>query len=228
MATELIVVLDVDQRERAVEIVEACAGCNWYKVGAQLFTRCGPSVVGELQALGKNVFLDLKFHDIPNTVAHAAKAAADLGAGLCTLHATGGRNMIAAAREAVEGSATRLLAVTVLTSFSDEMLRNEIGIDETAAQAVPRLARMAVEAGAHGVVCSPREIRAVRDAIGADPLVVTPGVRPAWASRDDQQRVMSPGEAAAAGADMIVVGRPILKHPEPAEAVRRIREELET
>lgn len=226
MSTELIVVLDVDTRAEALDTVGACGDCGWFKVGAQLFTRCGPGIVLELLELGKSVFLDLKYHDIPNTVAKAAQAAADLGAGLFTLHASGGRKMIEAAREAVEGSATRILAVTVLTSLSDEMLRDEVGLPETAAEAVARLARLAVGSGAHGVVSSPREIALIRDAVGPEPLVVTPGIRPVWASTDDQARVMTPREAAEAGADFIVVGRPILRHENPAEAVRLILEEL--
>jgi len=226
MATELITVLDVDTRGEALHIVDACAGCDWFKVGFQLFTRQGPPIVRAIQDEGRQVFLDLKLHDIPNTVAKAARSIAELGAGLTTLHAAGGRSMIAAAREAVEGSGTRLLAVTVLTSLSDAMLRDEVGLPETAAEAVPRLARMAVEAGAHGIVCSPLEIAAVRRAVGPDALIVTPGVRPAWSSKDDQVRVMTPAEAARAGASMVVVGRPILKHADPAEAVRLVQEEL--
>jgi len=224
--TDLIVVLDVSTQEEALATVDRCTGCDWFKVGFQLFTRQGPPVVRALQERGRQVMLDLKFHDIPNTVAEGAAAAADLGAGLCTLHAAGGRNMIAAARKAVEGSQTRLLAVTILTSLSDAMLREEIGIPENAADAVPRLAKMAVESGAHGIVCSPLEIEAVRAAVGPEALIVTPGVRPAWASADDQQRIMTPRQAAVAGASMVVVGRPILKHENPAEAVRLIREEL--
>lgn len=135
--------------------------------------------------------------------------------------------MIAAAREAVEATQTRILAVTVLTSLTDGMLQQEIGLPETAAQAVPRLARMAVDAGAHGIVCSPREIALVREAVGQGPLIVTPGIRPRWASKDDQARVMTPREAMEAGADMIVVVRPILKHENPPEAVRLIQEELQ-
>lgn len=224
--SELIVVLDMDTADEARATIAACGSCQWFKIGSQLFTRCGPDLVREVIAGGKSVFLDLKFHDIPNTVAHGAKAAADLGAGLFTLHASGGRKMIAAARKAVEGSPTRILAVTVLTSLSDQELRGEIGLHETSAEAVPRLAKQAIEAGAHGIVCSPLEIALVREAVGPGPLIVTPGIRPAWASQDDQSRVLTPREAAAAGANMIVVGRPILKHPNPAEAVRLIKEEL--
>lgn len=224
--TELITVLDVDTREEALGIVSACGTCAWFKIGSQLFTRCGPAIVAEVLALGKQVMLDLKFHDIPNTVAHSASAAAALEVGLFTLHASGGRNMIAAARKAVEGTDTRILAVTVLTSFSDAQLREEVGFHETAAEAVPRLAKQAVESGAHGIVCSPQEIELVRAAVGPEPIVVTPGIRPAWSTKDDQERIMTPGDAARAGASMIVVGRPILNHANPAEAVRLIHEEL--
>ncbi|MBN2308971.1 MAG: orotidine-5'-phosphate decarboxylase [Candidatus Hydrogenedentes bacterium] len=224
--TQLIAVLDVDTREEALAIVEAAEGCRWFKIGSQLFTRCGPEIVRDVLALGKKVFLDLKFHDIPNTVGHAARAAADLGVDLFTLHAAGGRKMIAAAHEAVKGTKTRILAVTVLTSLSDKMLRSEVGLYETAADAVARYAILAVDTGAHGVVCSPQEIGIVRNVVGDEPLIVTPGVRPAWASTDDQARVMTPGQAAEAGADFIVVGRPIVKHDNPAEAVRLILEEL--
>lgn len=227
MSTELIVVLDVDTREEALRIVQACGACRWYKIGSQLFTRCGPAIVREIRDLGKDVFLDLKYHDIPNTVMHAARAGADLGAALFTLHACGGRKMIAAARQAVENTGTRILAVTILTSLNDTMLRDEIGIQEPAENAVPRLARMAVESGAHGIVCSPLEIAQVRAAVGNGPLIVTPGIRPDWGlSKDDQSRVLTPRQAAQAGASMVVVGRPILQHENPAEAVRLIMEEL--
>jgi orotidine-5'-phosphate decarboxylase len=224
--TELIVVLDVDTRDEAMGIVDACVGCDWFKVGSQLFTRCGPDLVRALVAANKKVMLDLKFYDIPNTVQHGAAAAADLGVSLCTLHASGGRAMIGAARQAVEGSETRLLAVTVLTSFSETAWRDEVGVPESPETSVRRLAVQSVDAGAHGIVCSPLEIGVVREAVGDEALVVTPGIRPAWASRDDQQRIMTPGNAKQAGASYIVVGRPILTHADPAEAVRLIQEEL--
>lgn len=223
---ELIAVLDLDSQSEALATVQSCGRCQWFKIGAQLFTRSGPAVVRAVQDLGKSVFLDLKYHDIPNTVRHAAAAAADMEVGLFTLHALGGRAMIQAAREAVENSGARILAVTVLTSHTDAALREELGIPETSTEAVPRLARMAVEAGAHGIVCSPREVALVREAVGPGPILVTPGVRPAWASADDQARITTPADAAAAGADMIVVGRPILKHPVPAEAVDLILGEI--
>ena len=226
MRTELIVGLDVDTREEALQAVEACGECQFFKVGSQLFTRCGPEIVREILGLGKKVFLDLKWHDIPNTVARAAKSAADLGVSLATLHAMGGRRMIEAAREAVEGSETKLLGVTVLTSLSDEMLKTEVGLPETTTQAVSRLAKLAVDSGAHGVVSSAQEIVQVREAVGLKPLVVTPGIRPAWSTKDDQVRITTPRQAAEAGANYIVVVRPILKHENPSEAVRLILEEL--
>lgn len=226
MNTELIVVLDVDTRDEANTIVDACAGCDWFKVGSQLFTRCGPDIVRELIDNGKKVMLDLKYHDIPNTVNHAVAGAVDLGVSLLTLHASGGSAMIEAARKATEGSTTELLAVTVLTSMNEDTLRNDIGIPESPATTVPRWASMAINAGAHGIVCSALEITLVRDAIGAGPHIVTPGIRPQWASKDDQQRIMTPSDAKSAGASHIVVGRPILNHENPAYAVQLILEEL--
>lgn len=226
MATELITALDVDTHEAALKIVAGCGLCRWFKVGSQLFARGGPDTVRAIKDRGKQVFLDLKLHDIPNTVGKAARAAADLGASLITLHACGGRKMIAAAREAVEGSETRVLAVTVLTSLSDTMLREEVGLPETPAEAVARYARLAVDAGAHGVVASPLEITMLREAIGPEPVIVTPGIRPAGSAKGDQARVMTPRQAAEAGADFIVVGRPILTHPHPAEAVEALMQEL--
>lgn len=226
MPTELITALDVDSREAALETVAACGPCQWFKIGSQLFTCCGPDIVQAVKEMGKKVFLDLKFHDIPNTVAQAARAAVGLGASMITVHACGGRKMITAAREAVEGSVTRVLAVTILTSLSDDELRGDIGLSESAAEAVPRYARMALDAGAHGIVASPQEIAVLRVVIGNEPLIVTPGIRPAWAARDDQARIMTPRQAAEAGANFVVVGRPILTHPDPADAVIKLLQEL--
>ncbi len=224
--TQLIVALDLDTREESLLAVNACAGCEWFKIGLQLFSRTGPTLPRYLQANDKRIFLDLKLHDIPNTVGHAAKAAADLGVAFITVHALGGKHMIAAARDAVEGSETRVLAVTVLTSVSEEVLRGEVGLPETPGEAVARLARLAVEAGAHGIVSSPLEIEVLRDTIGPEPVLVTPGVRPDWAGQDDQARFTTPAAAAKAGADFIVVGRPVLKHERPGEAVQLINKEL--
>lgn len=224
--TQLIIALDVDTREQAMAIANACGSCEWFKVGLQLFTRTGPPMVKYLVGRDARVFLDLKLHDIPNTVSKAAKAAAELGVSLATLHAAGGRKMIEAARRAVEGSETQLLAVTVLTSLNEEMLRSEVGMRETVSETVARYAKMAVESGAHGIVASPHEIGVVREAIGPEPLIVTPGIRPAWAAADDQARFMTPRQAAEAGADFIVVGRPIVANEDPATATVRVIEEL--
>ena len=225
-STEIIVALDVDTREEALHAVGICAGCDWFKVGLQLFSGTGPTFVRYLVAHKKRMFLDLKLHDIPNTVGHAAAVAAGLGVSLITVHASGGKRMIAAAREAVDGTNTRVLAVTVLTSLSESELRGELGMNETPAEAVARLASMAVDAGAHGVVASPKELEMLRRTLGEDPLIVTPGIRPSWSSQDDQARVTTPRDAARAGADFIVVGRPVLQHENPAQALQSIREEL--
>lgn len=226
MTTELIVVLDMDSADEALRTADRCTGCDWFKVGFQLFTRNGPSVVRALQDAGRRVMLDLKFHDIPNTVGEAARAATDLGVGMFTLHASGGCRMIEAARSAVTGSDTKILAVTILTSLDEKMLRAEVGMPESPEAAVKRLARQSILAGAHGVVCSAQEIGPVRDVTPAGSLIVTPGIRPTWSAKDDQQRVTTPRDAARAGATHVVVGRPILKHEDPAQAVRLIQEEL--
>jgi len=224
--TYLIVALDVDTREAAMTTVRRIEACPCFKIGLQLFTRCGPDVVEVVRAAGKQVFLDLKFHDIPNTVAQASRAAAEMGVDFLTLHSAGGRKMISAAREAVERTRTRLLAVTVLTSLDDAAVRDEVGLNESAEDAAVRYAAMAVEAGAHGVVCSPREITRIRAAVGPGALIVVPGVRPIWATQDDQARTMTPREAASAGADYVVVGRPILRHRDPAVAARQVIDDL--
>ncbi|NUM52106.1 MAG: orotidine-5'-phosphate decarboxylase [Candidatus Hydrogenedentes bacterium] len=226
MPTELIIALDVDSLDAAKRAVDTCVGCTWFKAGLQLFSRTGPAIVDQLRGAGKHVFLDLKLHDIPNTVKHAARAAADLGVDLMTVHASGGRKMIAAAREAVDGTETRILAVTVLTSISSDVLRDEVGIKAGAETTVSRLAKLAYESGAHGIVSSPHEIAVVRESVGRSTLIVTPGIRPAWAVADDQARFLTPRDAARAGADFIVVGRPILKHDSPAEAVALVLKEL--
>jgi orotidine-5'-phosphate decarboxylase len=190
------------------------------KVGLEMFVAEGPPVVGAAAALGRPVFLDLKLHDIPNTVEGAARSAAASGASLLTVHASGGPAMI---RAAVKGAAgrVRILAVTVLTSIDVATLA-AVGLAGPAEAAVVRLARLAVDAGAGGIVCSPHEVRAVRAAVGPAPLLVVPGVRPAGAAKGDQARVATPEEAVAAGADVIVVGRPLREGSDPLEAARRI------
>jgi len=190
------------------------------KVGLELFAAEGPAAVRAAAALGRPVFLDLKLHDIPNTVEGAARSAAACGAALLTVHASGGADMI---RAAVRGAGTgvRVLAVTVLTSL-DAAALDAIGLAGPPQDAVVRLARLAVAAGAAGLVCSPLEVAAVRAAVGAAPLLVVPGVRPAGAARGDQARVASPADAVRAGADVLVVGRPLREGGDPAAAARAI------
>ena len=190
------------------------------KVGLELFAAEGPAAVRAAAALGRPVFLDLKLHDIPNTVEGAARSAASCGAALLTVHASGGADMI---RAAVRGAGTgvRVLAVTVLTSL-DAAALDAIGLAGPPQDAVVRLARLAVAAGAAGLVCSPLEVAAVRAAVGAAPLLVVPGVRPAGAARGDQARVASPADAVRAGADVLVVGRPLREGGDPAAAARAI------
>jgi orotidine-5'-phosphate decarboxylase len=195
------------------------------KVGLELFVSEGPPAVRAAAAHGRPVFLDLKLHDIPNTVEGAARSAAASGASLLTVHAAGGDEMV---RAAVRGAAGRLhvLAVTVLTSLDDAAL-SRIGLVGPAADAVVRLARLAVDAGADGLVCSPHEVAAVRAAVGPGPLLVVPGVRPPGAARGDQARVATPAEAVAAGADVVVIGRPLREGGDPAAAARDIAATLE-
>jgi orotidine-5'-phosphate decarboxylase len=190
------------------------------KVGLELFTAEGPSAVRAAAALGTPIFLDLKLHDIPNTVEGAARSAAGTGAALLTVHASGGAEMIRAAVRGVNGK-VRILAVTVLTSLDDAAL-GAIGLAGPAEAAVVRLAKLAVGAGAAGIVCSPHEVAAVRAAVGPGPLLVVPGVRPAGAAVGDQVRVATPEAAVRAGADVIVLGRPLRDAPDPAAAARSI------
>ena len=190
------------------------------KVGLELFTAEGPSAVRAAAALGRPVFLDLKLHDIPNTVEGAARSAAATGAALLTVHASGGPEMIRAAVRGA-GSGVRILAVTVLTSLDGAALER-IGLAGPPESAVVRLAKLAVEAGAGGLVCSPHEVAAVRAAVGPGPLLVVPGVRPTGSALGDQARVATPEVAVRAGADVIVLGRPLRDAPDPAAAADAI------
>ena len=194
------------------------------KVGLELFVAAGPEGVARVADAGIPLFLDLKLHDIPNTVAGAVRAAARLGASMLTLHAAGGEGMIAAAREAAErasGARPLLLAVTVLTSLDEPDLA-AIGLAGPPEAAVLRLARLALAAGADGLVCSAREVAALRAALGQEPILVVPGIRPAGSPADDQRRTMTPREAVSAGADWLVIGRPITRSPDPSAAARAI------
>jgi orotidine-5'-phosphate decarboxylase len=190
------------------------------KVGLELFAAEGPAAVRAAASLGRPVFLDLKLHDIPSTVEGAARSAAGSGATLLTVHSAGGEQMVRAAVRAA-GNGLRVLAVTVLTSLDDAALA-AVGLVGPAQAAVVRLARLALGAGAHGVVCSPQEVAAVRATVGPGPLLVVPGVRPSGAARGDQARVATPAEAVRAGADVVVIGRPLREAADPAEAARQI------
>jgi len=231
----LILALDVDSESEALGLVaELKDSVGMFKVGHQLFTACGPDIVRRITGAEGRVFLDLKYHDIPNTVAKAVAEAVKLRASIVDLHALGGLEMmkaaVASAREAAEKHrlpVPRMLAVTVLTSMDEKNLRRELKITRSLQREVCHLARLAQRAGMHGVVASPQEIKMLRRAIRGDFVILTPGVRPAWAGMDDQKRTMTPSEAVAAGADYIVIGRPILKAKDRREAVRKIIEEIE-
>lgn len=226
--TKLIVALDTDSLDDALTLVDAVGdAADWFKVGKQLFTRVGPEAVTALKARGKRVFLDLKFHDIPNTVGQAVRSAAAAGADMTNVHAAGGSAMLAAAATAGADTGVLTLAVTVLTSLDAAALR-ELGIEESPATRVVRLARLAHAAGIGGVVCSALEIAAVRDACGLDFALIVPGIRPVGSARGDQKRVMTPVEAARAGADYIVVGRPITQAEDPASAAGAICKDLQS
>ncbi|MEP7342489.1 MAG: orotidine-5'-phosphate decarboxylase [Acidobacteriota bacterium] len=231
----IVVALDVDTAEQAVSLVERLRGSvGMFKVGKQLFTAAGPDVVRRIIGMGEKVFLDLKFHDIPNTVAKAGIEAARLGVSILNLHAMGGSKMMRAAVEAVNETAEReriprplILGVTVLTSHTQESL-NEVGIERRLEDEVVALARLCSASGIDGVVASPQEIVPIREAVRDRAFVVlTPGVRPAGATFDDQSRVMTPAEAICAGADLLVVGRPITAADDPVMAAQKILEEIE-
>jgi len=222
-AQRVIVALDVPTLEEARELAAALQGeVGWFKVGLELFGAHGPALVETIAAYGP-VFLDLKLHDIPTTVQRAAERLSALGVGLLTVHATGGPDMVRGA-VAGFGDAGKVLAVTVLTSMSDRDL-GAVGMPGASVQ-VPRLARMAVTAGAGGLVCAPQDVTEVRRAVGDDVLLVTPGVRQAGSSDDDHARAATPAAAIAAGADLLVIGRPITRAGDPVAVARSIVAEL--
>ncbi len=224
MTGGLMVALDMDDAQEAAllarEIGQKVAA---FKVGSQLFSGSGPEVVKRIRKEGGRVFLDLKFHDIPNTVQKAVEAVRELGVSFFTVHASGGARMVAAAKEAA-GDA-RVLAVTLLTSLDKEDVE-DIGFREEIKEQVVRLARLARGAGADGIVCSPLEVAHLRQALDDQCLLVTPGIRPAGASTDDQARISTPAQAVSAGADFLVVGRPIVKARDRVLAVEQILEEM--
>ena len=223
--SRLIVALDVPTLSEATDLARRLAPhLAGVKIGSQLFTAEGPRAVHAMHDLGLRVFLDLKFHDIPNTVGGAVAAATSLGVWMLNVHASGGPAMMAAAATNT-GGRTLVLGVTVLTSVEEKDLQATLGTVRTLRDHVLHLAREAKAAGLDGVVASPHEIADIRQACGSGFLIVTPGVRPAGAERGDQRRVMTPGEAIRAGADYVVVGRPILAAKDPVEAAQRITDE---
>jgi orotidine-5'-phosphate decarboxylase len=229
----ILVALDVETREAALGLADALRGAvGGFKIGSRLFTSEGPSMVRALTERGDRVFLDLKYHDIPNTVSTAAAAAAQLGVWMLNVHASGGTAMMRAARDAAHEAAAKqgatpplVIAVTVLTSMNQAALK-EAGIVIDMMDQVLRLAELTKEAGLDGVVASPRETAAIRRRCGDGFQIVTPGIRAANAPKDDQERTMSPAEALAAGASYLVVGRPIIAAPDPVAAAAAIASSL--
>jgi len=229
MPCDLILALDVPTREEAAPILRQLRGqLRWVKLGLQMFTAYGPDYVREVAGLGFDVFLDLKLHDIPNTVGKAVESLGPLPIKMLTLHTSGGGEMMRAAVAAQQKTNPHLLllGVTVLTS-TDAAGLNEIGVTATPADQVARLGQLATDSGLRGLVCSPLEVALLRRTLPASTQLITPGIRPASeAGSDDQKRVMSPADAARAGSSYIVVGRPILKAADPAAAARAILAEL--
>jgi orotidine-5'-phosphate decarboxylase len=225
----LIVALDVSSATQAQRIVQAIGeSAGTYKIGKQLFTAEGPRVVRDLVASGRKVFLDLKFHDIPNTVGAAVRSACELGISMLTVHASGGSKMLKAAVEAAAQSSAKplVLAVTVLTSFTDADVQ-EIGVPGTVLNQALHLGALARSAGCGGLVSSAKEVAELRRELGEGFAIVTPGIRPAGSTAGDQARVVTPADAIAAGATHLVIGRPILEAPDPAKAAADIVAEIE-
>jgi orotidine-5'-phosphate decarboxylase len=231
----LIVALDVETAREARELFQALKDvAGMFKIGSQLFTAAGPGLVREIVAAGGRIFLDLKFHDIPNTVAAAGVEATRLGVSIFNVHGLGGSEMMRRTAEAVTETAERegierpsVIAVTVVTS-ADSATLAEVGIERGAEEQVSRLARLAAQCGLDGVVASPHEVALIRSGVRLPEfLIVTPGVRPSGSALDDQKRFMTPAEAVCAGADYLVVGRPIIKASDPARAARQISEEMD-
>ncbi len=230
---KLIIALDVNTKDSALEIIDKLKNeVKFFKIGLELFSSCGPSIAQEAVKRGGRIFLDLKYHDIPNTASRAAVSVTGLGVFMLNVHALGGFDMMKKTAEAVRQEALRLkaippkiIAVTILTSM-DEMALKKVGINDTMASEVLRLAKLAKEAGLDGVVSSPSEVKVLREALGKDFLIVTPGVRPEWAATGDQKRIATPARAIADGASFIVVGRPVIEAKDRQEAVRKILKEM--
>ncbi len=232
----IITALDVPTMDQALSLAERLgAGGGFVKVGLELYSAAGPEVVHRLRNLDRDIFLDLKYHDIPNTVASAARVAATLGASLCTMHASNGRAAMTAAAEALAkstpdgrtGRRPALLAVTILTSLSEQEMGEVSPSHDTLQDRVERLARLAWDCGCDGLVCSAADLPGLRSVLGPEPLIATPGIRPAGADTGDQHRVATPRQAMDAGADFLVIGRPITRAEDPATALSAIAAELD-
>lgn len=231
---KLIVALDVDSLDKAVTLVEQLAPhVGVFKIGMELYNSAGPDAVRQIVKRGSKVFLDLKLHDIPTTVAKTVRVLTRLGVSIINIHAGGGLAMMQAAASAAQDEAAvrgikppKVIAVTVLTSLDQNALNTQLNIPGTVEEQVLRWAKLAQQAGLHGVVCSPREIKAIRETCGENFIIITPGIRPAGVSKNDQQRVMTPAEAVKLGASYLVVGRPITGAKEPVQAAREIVNEI--
>lgn len=224
----IIVPLDVPTLEAAIALVEQLPQVNFWKVGLELFVSTGPEILQILKEQDKRIFLDLKFHDIPNTVMSACRSASHYGVDLLTIHATAGRSALKLAAEAMHQSQspTKLVAITLLTSLISRDLAFDLKVPLELPDYVLQMALLAQEAGIHGAVCSPQEVRQLREICDPDFLLICPGVRPSWSITGDQRRVMTPAEAIAAGADYLVIGRPITAAPSPQEAWEKICQEI--
>ncbi|MEO5355694.1 MAG: orotidine-5'-phosphate decarboxylase [Nitrospirae bacterium YQR-1] len=234
LINKLCVALDVDTSSAAMELVSKLKNyAGYFKVGFQLFTSEGPQIVKAIIAEGGKVFLDLKFHDIPNTAAKASIEAMNSGAAIFNLHASGGFEMMSAVSNALNTESAQrniqkpvVLAVTVLTSLNGKILNDELRVPGDVQTHVLHLSRLAKEAGLDGVVASAREIKPVREACGNGFIILTPGIRPAWSATDDQKRFMTPKEAISSGADIIVIGRPIISAKNPVDAAKKVLDEI--
>ncbi len=226
----IIIALDVDNLEKAEKLVRVTAPpATFFKIGSTPYTAMGPKVVRMVKKHGGKVFLDLKWHDIPNTVAGAVAASVALGVDMVNVHASGGRAMMEAARKAATETAQKLnkkpplvIGVTVLTSFDDVSYAEATSSSRQVNDQVPYLARLAKDSGLDGVVASPKEVPLIRQAVGSDFIIVTPGIRPSWAAKGDQKRVTTPADAIGMGSDYIVIGRPIYEADDPAQALEKI------
>ncbi len=229
---KIIIAMDVEERKKALQLTRMLSEAKVIKIGYKLFIKYGTSILQDIKKFNKKIFLDLKLHDIPNTVAEGVRQAVNHRVFMLTLHSLGGKEMMKKAVEIAHEEASKLsipkpkiLAVTILTSLKENELK-DVGIQIKIEDEVLKLANLAIEAGVDGIVCSPLEIELIRREIGNNPLIVTPGIRPKWSQKNDQKRIMTPKEAIKKGADYLVIGRPIVKAPDPKEAFSKIINEI--